>query len=265
MYFVLGPLVLVCLFSELWWYVIYHFYMCEAEGIFQVWPSAPFWLLRSLLVPTVKGPKPYPRRANLSNIWKSCLEEEGPVGGSIFPCFILLRVSSVIQGTSDQDSHEKPEMFPEKLTPFHSFIKRSMESSYLHLESCSKVRKRLHETGWCHICVIVSLLEKKKEKKSLSHHSKFALGKSVRVYWKEELKVRGSRLKQFYYWLITDFITQEAEQNKLKRRDSRLLKTLRKCGMTKPKMKTWNRISILIHINRMCMFIYVRAFQVAQW
>ena len=97
----------------------------------------------------------------------------------------------------------------------------------------------------------------KKKKKSLSHHSKFALGKSVRVYWKEELKVRGSCLKQFYYWLITDFITQEAEQNKLKRPDSRLLKTLRKCGMTKPKMKTWNRISILIHVNSMCMFIYM--------
>ena len=164
MYFVLGPLVLVCLFSELWWYFIYHFYMWEAEGIFQVWPSAPFWLLRSLLVPTVKGPKPYPRRANLSNVWKSCLEEEGPVGGSIFPCFILLMVSSVTQGTSDHDSHEKPEMFQEKLTPFHSFIKGSMESSYLHLKSCSKVRKRLHETGWCHICVVVSLLEKKRRK-----------------------------------------------------------------------------------------------------
>ena len=69
------------------------------------------------------------------------------MGGSIFPCFILLMVSSVTQGTSDHDSHEKPEMFQEKLTPFHSFIKRSMESSYLHLKSCSKVRKRLHETG----------------------------------------------------------------------------------------------------------------------
>lgn len=42
------------------------------------------------------------------------------------------------------------------------------------------------------------------------------------IYWKEELKVRGSRLRQFYYWLITDFITEEAEQNKLKRRDTRL-------------------------------------------
>ena len=69
------------------------------------------------------------------------------MGGSIFPCFILLMVSSVTQGTSDHDSHEKPEMFQEKLTPFHSFIKGSMESSYLHLKSCSKVRKRLHGTG----------------------------------------------------------------------------------------------------------------------
>lgn len=127
-------------------------------------------------------------------------------------------VSSVTQGTSDHDSYKKPEMFQEKLTPFHAIIKRSMESSYLHLKSCSKVRKSLHETGWGHI-YIVSLLEKKK---SLSHHSKFALGKSVRIYWKEELKVRGSHLRQFYYWLITDFITQDTEQNKLKRGDSRL-------------------------------------------
>ena len=81
------------------------------------------------------------------------------MGGSIFPCFILLMVSSVTQGTSDHDNHKKPELFQEKLTPLHSIIKRSMESSYLHLKSCSKFRKSLHETGWGHIC-IVSLLEK---------------------------------------------------------------------------------------------------------
>ena len=86
------------------------------------------------------------------------------MGGSIFPCFILLMASTVTQGTSDHDSCEKPALFQEKLTPFHSVIKRSVESSYFHLESCSKVRKSLHETGWCHICIVVSLLEKKKRK-----------------------------------------------------------------------------------------------------
>ena len=90
------------------------------------------------------------------------------MGRSIFPCFILLMVSSVTQGTSDHHSCEKMELFQEKLTPFHSVIKRSVESSCLHLESCSKVRKSLHETGWRHICIVVSLLEKKKRKKSLS-------------------------------------------------------------------------------------------------
>lgn len=125
-------------------------------------PSLTLGFILTTVVTTCtnwKGTKTSPRRANLSNVWKSCLEEEGPVDGSIFPCFILLMVSSVTQGTSDHDNHKKPELFQEKLTPFHSIIKRSMESSYLHLKSCSKFRKSLHETGWGHIC-IVSLLEK---------------------------------------------------------------------------------------------------------
>lgn len=47
-------------------------------------------------VPHIKGLKDYPRRANLSSVWKFCPEKERPVGGSVLLCFILLMLYNSI-------------------------------------------------------------------------------------------------------------------------------------------------------------------------
>ena len=122
------------------------------------------------------------------------------MGGSIFPCFILLMVSSVTQGTSDHHSCEKTELFQEKLTPFIL----SLKDQWNHLACTWNPVQRLGRACMKLAGVIFALLfpflkKKKKKRKVYPHHRKFALGKSVTIYWKEELKVRGSCLRQFYY------------------------------------------------------------------
>ena len=151
-------------------------------------------------VPNIKGWKAYPRRANLPEIWKSCPEKERPAGGSILLDFILLMLNNLIQGASGHDRKNRRYCI-RKLTLFHYVIKRSFESPYLHLESCSNGWKALHKiVGWYHISIVLPLLQKNHRHCSLSSPTgTVCTGKSVRTEWERKLKLIDLCFSWFYY------------------------------------------------------------------
>ena len=90
------------------------------------------------------------------------------MGGSIFPCFILLMVSSVTQGTSDHHSCEKTELFQEKLTPFILSLKDQWNHLACTWNPVQRLGRACMKLAGVIFALLFPFLKKKKKKKEKS-------------------------------------------------------------------------------------------------